>query len=137
MIGRFNDITVMDPCYIYAIAAAAEGLVTFFLPMATSSLHFVLFFVIYGLADGTIGCGLSIAVLKSLPERLCPLGFGVFQCVTCITAACGPALGGKLHLLMLDVSRTINQNNSHGGLVGRLGAESLSSPNCRHFVRDE
>ncbi|XP_068714624.1 monocarboxylate transporter 13-like isoform X1 [Montipora foliosa] len=94
VIGRFNDITVMDPCYIYAIAAAAEGLVTFFLPMATSSLHFVLFFVVYGLADGTIGCGLSIAVLKSLPERLCPLGFGVFQCVTCITAACGPALGG-------------------------------------------
>ena len=95
VIGRFNDITVMDPCYIYAIAAAAEGLVTFFLPMATSSLHFVLFFVVYGLADGAMGCGFSIAILNSLPERLRPLGFGVYLCLSSITSACGPALGGK------------------------------------------
>lgn len=94
VIGRINDVNWIDPCYIYAIAAIVEGVVTFFLPAATSSLHFILFFVVYGLADGTMGCGLSIAVLNSLPERLRPLGFGVYQCLTCLTSASGPALGG-------------------------------------------
>lgn len=82
--------------YIYCVAGGLLGLVTFLLPMATTNVHFILYFVVYGLADGTMGCGMSIAVLYSLPERLRPLGFGVFQSVTCVTSACGPALGGKI-----------------------------------------
>ena len=109
VIGRINDVNWIDPCYIYAIAAIVEGVVTFFLPAATSSLHFILFFVVYGLADGTMGCGLSIAVLNSLPERLRPLGFGVYQCLTCLTSASGPALGGKLQFFVLGVY-TLFQN---------------------------
>lgn len=95
VIGRVNDVSSFDPCYIYIIAAAVEGVITLLLPAASSSLHFVLFFVVYGLSDGTLGCGLSIAVLNSLPEQLRPLGYGLYSCLTCIVSACGPALGGK------------------------------------------
>jgi len=81
--------------YIYSVASGLLGLLTLLLPMATTNVHFISYFVVYGLADGTLGSGLTIAVLYSLPERLRPLGFGVYQSVTCVTAACGPALGGK------------------------------------------
>lgn len=94
-IGRLNDFKWINMIYIYSVASVLLGLVTLLLPMATTNVHFISYFVIYGLADGTLGSGLSIAVLYSLPERLRPLGFGVFQSVTCVVAACGPALGGK------------------------------------------
>lgn len=93
-IGQLNDFKWINMIYIYSVASGLLGLVTLLLPMATTNVHFISYFVIYGLADGTLGSGLSIAVLYSLPERLRPLGFGVFQSVTCVVAACGPALGG-------------------------------------------
>jgi len=93
-IGRLNDFSWINMIYIYSVASGILGLVTLLLPMATSNVHFIAYFVVYGLADGTMGSGLSIAVLYSLPERLRPLGFGVYQSVTCVTSACGPALGG-------------------------------------------
>ena len=95
LIGRLNDVKWINMMYIYSVAGGLVGAVTFFLPIATTKVHFILYFVVYGLADGTMGCGLSIAVLNNLPERLRPLGFGVYQCLTCVTSACGPALGGK------------------------------------------
>lgn len=95
LIGRLNDVSWINMLYIYAVAGGLVGVVTFLLPMATKNVHFILYFVVFGLADGTLGCGLSIAVLYSLPERLRPLGFGVYQCLSCVTSACGPALGGK------------------------------------------
>ena len=96
VIGRLNDVSWLNMIHIYSVASGLLGLVTLLLPMATTNVHFILYFVVYGLADGTMGSGLSIAVLYSLPERLRPLGFGVFQSVTCFTSACGPALGGEL-----------------------------------------
>ena len=108
VIGRVNDVSWINPCYIYTVTTALEGLVTLLLPMATTSFHFVMFFVVYGLADGTLGCGFSIAVLNSLPERLRPLGFGVYQCLSCITSACGPALGGKFSLLFIIINFRYN-----------------------------
>ena len=95
VIGRMNDISWIDPFYIYTVAAIVEAVMTFLLPMATTTFHFVVFFVVYGLVDGTMGSGFSIAVLNSIPESLRPLGFGLFQCMTCMTSACGPAFGGK------------------------------------------
>lgn len=95
-IGRLNDFSSIKMAYIYSVASGLLGLSTILLPMATTNVHFISYFVVYGLVDGTLGSGLSIAVLYSLPERLRPLGFGVFQSMTCVVAACGPALGGKL-----------------------------------------
>ena len=94
VIGRLNDVSWINMLYIYSVAASLEGVVTFLLPFATTNMHFVTYFVVYGLADGTLGCGFSITVLNSLPETLKPLGFGVYNCLSCITSACGPALGG-------------------------------------------
>ena len=95
LVGRLNDVSWINMMYIYSVAAAVEGVVTIMLPLATTNVHFVLYFVVYGLSDGTLGCGLSIAVLNSVPDTLKPLGFGIFNSVTCVTSACGPALGGK------------------------------------------
>ena len=94
VIGRVNDLTWVNPCYIYTVAAALEGVFTILLPFASTQFHFVIYFVFYGLADGTVGCGINIAILNGLPERLKPLGFGTYNCLSCITSACGPALGG-------------------------------------------
>ena len=70
VIGRVNDLTWVNPCYIYTVAAALEGVFTILLPFASTQFHFVIYFVFYGLADGTVGCGINIAILNGLPERL-------------------------------------------------------------------
>lgn len=94
VIGRLNDVLWINMLYIYSIAASLEGVSTLLFPMATTNMHFIIYFVVYGLADGTLGCGFAIAVLNSLPERLKPLGFGLYNCLSCISSACGPGLGG-------------------------------------------
>ena len=96
VIGRLHDVRWINPCYMYIAAAATEGVATLLLPLATTTSHFVVFFVVYGFADGTVGSGTSIAVLNILPERQRPLGFGVYLSITSVLSACGPALGGKL-----------------------------------------
>lgn len=94
VIGRLNDFKWINMLHIYFIAAGLEGASTLLFPMATTSTHFIIYFVVYGLADGTLGCGFAIAVLNSLPEKLKPLGFGLYNCLSCISSACGPGLGG-------------------------------------------
>ena len=96
LIGRLNDVSWINMFYIYSIATAVEGVGAFLLPMATTNFHFVMYSVAFGLSDGTLGAGLSIAVLNNLPEMLRPFGIGVFQSLTCISSACAPALGGEL-----------------------------------------
>ena len=95
LIGGLNDISWINMLCIYSVAAAIEGLVTILLPLATTNVHFVLYFVVFGLSDGILGSGLSIAVLNSLPDTLKPLGIGTYNSVTCTASACAPALGGK------------------------------------------
>ena len=81
--------------YIYSIATGLEGVVTFLLPFATTNIHLILYFVVFGFADGALGCGLPIAVLNNLPKKLRPLRIGAFNCLSCMSSACGPALGGN------------------------------------------
>ena len=95
VIGRLHDIPRITPCYIYTTGAALEAVSTFLLSLATTNLHFVVYFALYGVCDGAVGCGLSIAILNSLQEKQRPLGFGVYQCIACLMSAVGPALGGK------------------------------------------
>ena len=95
LIGRLNDVSWINMLYIYSVAAAIEGVVTILLPLATTNVHFILYFVVYGLCDGTLGCGLTIVVLNSLPDTLKPLGFSTYNSLAYITSACGPVLGGK------------------------------------------
>lgn len=104
LIGRLNDVGWINMLYIYAVAGGLVSVATFLLPIATTNVHFILYFVVYGFADGTLGSGLSITVLYSLPERLRPLGFGLYQCITCVTSACGPALGGKHFINLHQIS---------------------------------
>ncbi|KAJ7375604.1 hypothetical protein OS493_040097 [Desmophyllum pertusum] len=79
LIGRLNDVSWINMLYIYSVAAAIEGVVTILLPLATTNVHFILYFVVYGLCDGTLGCGLTIVVLNSLPDTLKPLGFSTYN----------------------------------------------------------
>ena len=102
VIGRVNDVSWINPYYTDTVAAGLEGVVTLLMPMATTSFHFAMFFVVFGLSDGTLGSGLSIAVLNSLPERLRPLGIGLYNCLACFASACGAALGGiKFYLCLV------------------------------------
>ncbi|XP_078342332.1 monocarboxylate transporter 4-like [Oculina patagonica] len=126
LIGRLNDVSWINMLYIYAVAGGLVGVVTFLLPLATTNIHFIMYFVVYGLADGTLGCGLSIAVLNSLPERLRPLGFGVYQCLACVTSACGPALGG----LVADLKGSYVPVFNMVGAIMVIGAAMLFAVSC-------
>lgn len=88
--------------YIYSIATGVECVVTFLLPFSITNLSLVIYFVVFGLADGAMGCGLAIAVINSLPEKMRPLGIGAFNCLSCFASACGPALGGKVQFCLLS-----------------------------------
>lgn len=101
MIGRLNDVTWINMFYIYSIATGVECVVTFLLPFSITNLSLVIYFVVFGLADGAMGCGLPIAVINSLPEKMRPLGIGAFNCLSCFASACGPALGGKVQFCLL------------------------------------
>lgn len=126
VIGRVNDLTWVNPCYIYTVAAALEGVFTILLPFASAQFHFVIYFVFYGLADGTVGCGINIAILNGLPERLKPLGFGIYNCLSCITSACGPALGG----LVADISGSYVPVFHMVGAIMLVGAALLLAVSC-------
>lgn len=125
-IGRLNDFSSLKMIYIYSVASGLLGLFTLLLPMATTNVHFISYFVVYGLVDGTLGSGLSIAVLYSLPERLRPLGFGVFQSMTCVVAACGPALGG----LVADLKGSYDPVFYMAGAIMILGSVILLTVSC-------
>ncbi|KAJ7335982.1 hypothetical protein OS493_013348 [Desmophyllum pertusum] len=126
LVGRLNDVSWINMMYIYSVAAAVEGVVTIMLPLATTNVHFVLYFVVYGLSDGTLGCGLSIAVLNSVPDTLKPLGFGIFNSVTCVTSACGPALGG----LVADITGSYVPVFHMVGAIVMVGAAMLFAVSC-------
>lgn len=98
LIGRLNDVNWINMLYIYSVATALEGVAAFLLPMATTNFHFVMYSVVFGISDGTLGSGLCIAVLNNLPETLRPLGISIYQCLACMSFAFAPALGGEISL---------------------------------------
>ncbi|XP_058949438.2 monocarboxylate transporter 4 [Pocillopora verrucosa] len=126
MIGRLNDVTWINMFYIYSIATGVECVVTFLLPFAITNLSLVLYFVVFGLADGAMGCGLPIAVINSLPEKMRPLGIGAYNCLSCFASACGPALGG----LVADIERSyVPMFNMVGALI-TAGTAMLIAVSC-------
>lgn len=127
VIGRLNDVSWINMLYIYSIAASLEGVSTLLFPMATTNMHFIIYFVVYGLADGTLGCGFAIAVLNSLPERLKPLGFGLYNCLSCISSACGPGLGG----LVADIEGSYTPVFYMVGAIMLAGSAIMFAVSCK------
>jgi len=71
-----------------------DGIATLLLPLARKNIHFVFYFIFYGSADGAMGCAMCIAVMFCFKGIQRVQGFGLYQSITNVTAAFGPALGG-------------------------------------------
>lgn len=85
----------IDAIYIYQLVAGINGVATLILPFARNYLHFVLYFIVDGLADGTVGCSSCIAILSCFTSEKRSLGFGLAVMVSASVAAAGPPLGGR------------------------------------------
>lgn len=94
LIGRLCDVKWIHACYLFQIAAAVDGLATVILPLARKNVHFVFYFLLYGAADGAVGCAMFVAVMFCFKGVKRVHGFGLYQSITNGVAAFGPALGG-------------------------------------------
>lgn len=96
VIGRLCDIKWIDVCYIYQLAAFIDGVATLLLPLATEYHHFVLYFIVWGFADGTNGCSVCVAIIDCFTSKHRNFALSVSFTISCVVAAAGPALGGRL-----------------------------------------
>lgn len=95
-IGWLCDIKFVSALHIYQLVSGIEGVATLLLPSARNYVHFVLYFIAYGFADGAVGCSSCIAALSCFTNKKRSLGFGIFCMVSSSMAAAGPPLGGLL-----------------------------------------
>ena len=95
VIGRLCDIKRIDAAYVFQLAAAIEGVATLLLPLARKYYHFVLYFIVWGFADGTTVCSLSVAIIACFTGRLRNFAISICFTISSVLAAAGPALGGK------------------------------------------
>ncbi|XP_078342262.1 monocarboxylate transporter 13-like isoform X1 [Oculina patagonica] len=94
VIGRLCDVKWIQAHFLFQIAAALEGIASLLLPLATRNIHFVFYFLLYGCTDGTMGCSMCVAAMFCFKGTKRVQGFGLFQSITNIVSAFGPALGG-------------------------------------------
>ena len=94
LIGWLCDVKCIDAVYIYQLVAGIDGVATLLLPLARRYFHFVLYFIVYGLADGAVGCSSCIAILSCFTSKKRSLGFGLACMVSASMAAAGPPLAG-------------------------------------------
>jgi len=94
VIGRLCDVRWIHACYLFQIAATVDGIAALLLPLARRNIHFVFYFIFYGSADGAMGCAMCIAVMFCFKGIQRVQGFGLYQSITNVAAAFGPALGG-------------------------------------------
>ena len=94
VIGRLCDIKGIDACCIYQLAGAINGVATLLLPLATKYFHFVVYSVVWGFADGAIGCAVCVAIIGCFSDKQVATALGISFSVICVIAAVGPALGG-------------------------------------------
>lgn len=96
VIGRLCDVKWIDACYVYQLAAFINGVATLLLPLARTYPHFVLYFVVWGFADGTNGCSVCVAIIACFTSKQRNIALSVSFTITCVVGAAGPALGGLL-----------------------------------------
>ena len=94
VIGLLCDAKWIDVCYIYQLGAAIDGVATLLLPLARQYYHFVLYFIVWGFADGTNGCSVFVAIISCFTSKQRNFALSVSFTVCCVVAAAGPALGG-------------------------------------------
>ena len=94
VIGRLCDVKWIQAHFLFQIAAALEGIASLLLPLARRNLYLVFYFVLYGCTDGAMGSSMCVAVMFCFKGTKRVRGFGLFQSITNIVSAFGPALGG-------------------------------------------
>ena len=95
VVGWLCDLKHIEAIYVYQVVAGVNGVATLILPLARRYFHFVLYFIVFGLADGAIGCSSTIAILSCFTSKKRSLGFGLAVMVSASMAAAGPPLAGK------------------------------------------
>ncbi|XP_067025877.1 monocarboxylate transporter 4-like isoform X2 [Acropora muricata] len=96
LIGWVCDVKCIDAVYIYQLVAGIDGVATLLLPLARRYFHFVLYFIVYGLTEGAVGCSSCIAILSCFTSKKRSLAFGLTCMVSASMAAAGPPLAGLL-----------------------------------------
>lgn len=95
VVGWLCDMKWIDALYIYQLVAGMNGIATLLLPLARSYVHFVVYFIVYGLADGGVGCAVTISILSCFSSKQRSLAFGIACMISTSMAAAGPPLGGR------------------------------------------
>jgi len=94
VIGRLCDVKWIQAHFLFQIAAGLEGIASLLLPLARRNLYLVCYFVLYGCTDGAMGSAMCVAAMFCFKGTKQVRGFGLFQSITNIVSAFGPALGG-------------------------------------------
>lgn len=94
VIGRLCDVKWIQAHFLFQIAAAFEGIASLLLPLARRNLYLVFYFILYGCTDGAMGSAMCVAIMFCFQGTKRVRGFGLFQSITNIVSAFGPALGG-------------------------------------------
>ena len=94
VIGRLCDVKWIQAHFLFQIAAATEGIASLLLPLAKRNIYFILYFLLYGCTDGTMGSAMCVAAMFCFKGTQRVRGFGLFQSITNTVSAFGPALGG-------------------------------------------
>ena len=94
VIGRLCDVKCIDACYVYQLAVTIDGVATLLLPLARRYYHFVLYFIVWGFADGAIACSVCVAIIACFTSKQRNFALSVSFTISCVVTAAGPALGG-------------------------------------------
>ena len=141
--GRFFDISRTNPLYALQLAMAVSGISTLLMPLAPSYDWLVLYAIMYGLADGGMGCATFVIPAKLLSEEERAMGMAIFQTVTYTSCAGGSPLAGKVRARYPGSTSVNNRPRGWGWGVGvgvvvrrkpRM-AQGRGSPNFLQMIR--
>ena len=113
--GRFFDISRTNPLYALQLAMAVSGISTLLMPLAPSYGWLVLYSIMYGLADGGMGCATFVIPAKLLSEEERAMGMAIFQTVTYTSCAGGSPLAGKVRARYPGSTSVNNRPRGWGG----------------------
>ena len=87
---------VFGPQRVFLVSSAAGAVEAILLPLATNWTGLLCLSIVYGISDGLMAIGAILSVLCTLTPTQKAQGFGFFQLCICMTALCGPPIGGKV-----------------------------------------
>ena len=92
----------MKPQHVYQLAGLVMGVATLVCPLARSYLTLMIYFIVFGFAEGSSATPINLLILTSVSEEQRAKAFGVWLLCLSVTSAVGPPFAGKGYNITLS-----------------------------------